>query len=328
MGHDDYDDDAYRSLRTRVKRVKKKLRLLGCGCATLVVLVTLLGFAGAFAGMTHWLLPAVRALASRVPTEIPLPAGIRLPALPPGLFKLAPQEQIRLGREVAAREGLDQHAYADPMVSTIAARLVAAVPARYRGPQALGGWEWRFRAIRTPDGVVNAIALPGGRIYVYDGLLQLAGNDPHQLALVVGHEMAHVVEEHSAEQLRAAGLLQSVGDLIATGAAGAGGDGQSADWIRVLATQLGTQIVNMQLSQSAEYQADALGLQFMRAGGYDPGKGLRILERMDRLAQSRGAGNPVLGRIFSTHPPMNDRIAKLRQAMRPSSSQAPGGMGR
>jgi len=162
---------------------------------------------------------------------------------------------------------------------------------------------------------VNAVALPGGRIYVYDGLLKLAGNDPHQLALVVGHEMAHVVEEHSAEQLRTAGLLQSVAELIAVNAGGAEGDGQSAEAIRVIATQLGAQIVHMQLSQSAEYQADALGLQFMRDAGYDPKKGLHILERMEQLAKSHGAEHPILGSIFSTHPPMQERITRLRQVL-------------
>lgn len=92
-------------------------------------------------------------------------------------------------------------------------------------------------------------------------------------------------------------------------------DGQTAEMMHALATKLGKQIVSMQLSQSAEYQADALGLQFMRDAGYDPKKGLLILERMDQLAQSRGAGNPVLGRIFSTHPPMPERLQRLRKAI-------------
>ena len=281
-------------------------------CALPILLLAILIGVGLVTGV-KWLAPAVSGLVSRIPKEIPLPEGIRVPALPPGLLKLTAQEQIQLGREVAAREGLDGQAFDDRTVSTVAARLVNALPAQYRGPQELGGWAWRVRALRTQGGTVNAVALPGGRIYLYDGLLKLAGNDPHQIALVLGHEMAHVVEEHSAEQLRTAGLLQSVAKLIATSAGGAEGDGQSAEAIRVIATQLGTQIVNMQLSQSAEYQADAVGLQLMRAAGYDPNKGLRILERMDQLATSRGAGHPILGRIFSTHPPMQERIAKLRQ---------------
>ncbi|MHB0935462.1 MAG: M48 family metallopeptidase [Armatimonadota bacterium] len=316
MGRYRYDE--YYQLRKRVKRIKKKLRLIGCGCATVLLLATVLILVGAFAGVKQWLMPAVSGLAARVPRSIPLPEWARVPALPSGLFKLTPLEQIRLGREVAAREGIDRQANADPAIDRVAARLVKALPPQYRGPQ--GGWDWRFRVIRTREGIVNAMALPGGSIYVHDGLLKLAGNDPHQLALVLGHEMAHVVEEHSAEQLRAAGLLQTAADLIAAGGGGAEGEGQSADLIRAIATQLGTQIVNMQLSQSAEFQADALGLQFMRDAGYDPQKGLRILERMDRLAQSRGAGHPILGRIFSTHPPMPERIARLQRILTPADT--------
>ena len=319
MGHYEYDDDDHYRLRKHVKRFKKKLRLIGCGCVAVVLFFTILIGVGLFTGV-KWLAPAVSGLVSRLPKEIPLPEGIRMPALPPGLLKLTPQEQIQLGREVAKQEGLDQQAFATSALDTVAGRMIKALPNQYRGPQG-NGWEWRIQAVRTAAGTVNAIALPGGKIYLYDGLMKLAKDDPDQIAMVVGHEMAHVVEEHSAEQLRTAGLLQSAVDLIGSNAEGGQGEGQSAEMMRALATKLGKQLVSMQLSQSAEFHADALGLQFMREAGYDPKKGLRVLERMDQLAKSRGAGNPIIGRMFSTHPPMQERIAKLHQALHPSETR-------
>lgn len=318
MGHYDHDEDEYGneyrgSHRDRFSKLKKKLRLFGCGCITILLILTVLVLVGTFTGVKNWIMPAVSGLVARIPKEIPLPAELRQ-ALPSGLLKLTPQEQIQLGREVAKQEGIDQKAFPVPAIDVIAGRMVKALPRQYRGPQG-SGWEWRVQAVRTTEGMVNAIALPGGKIYLYDGLLKLAKNDPDQIALVVGHEMAHVVEEHTAEQLRTAGLLQSAVDLMGSNAEGGQGEGQTAEMMRVLATKLGKQIVSMQLSQSAEFQADALGLQFMRDAGYNPKKGLLILERMAQLAQSRGAGNPVLGRIFSTHPPMPERLQRLRKAI-------------
>jgi len=315
--HDHYDDDeGYQSEAYDIgRKLKKKLRACGCGCGIVLLLVTVLivlMLNGVISGARAWVVPALREIRSQLPKNIPLPEGMRLPALPPGLLKLTPEEQIQLGREVARQEGLDQKAFVDPAIETTATRLVKALPTQYRGPQG-SGWEWRFQGVRTAKGTVNAIALPGGKVYLYDGLLKLTGNNPDQIALVLGHEMAHVVEEHSAEQLRSAGLLQTAVDLIGGSAEGSEGQGQSGEVIRILATKLGKQVVSMQLSQSAEFQADALGLQFMRDAGYDPKQGLRILERMEQLAQSKGVGNPMLGRIFSTHPPMPERVKRLRQ---------------
>jgi predicted Zn-dependent protease len=327
MGHHDHDDDEYDDdyrgyHRDRFSKLKKKLRLFGCGCITILLILTVLVLVGTVTGVKNWIMPAVRGLTARIPKEIPLPAELRQ-ALPSGVLNLTPQEQIQLGREVANKEGIDQNAFTNSAIDAVAGRMVKALPNQYRGPQG-SGWEWRFQGIRTTEGMVNAIALPGGKVYIYDGLLKLAKNDPDQIALVMGHEMAHVVEEHSAEQLRTAGLLQSAVDLIGGTAEGGQGEGQSSEMMRALATKLGKQIVSMQLSQSAEFQADALGLQFMRAAGYIPNKGLRILERMDQLAQSRGAGSPILGRIFSTHPPMQVRIQRLRDKITTMDKAAAG----
>jgi len=315
--HDHYDEDeSYRSEASYIgRKLKKKLRVCGCGCGIVLLLATVLivlVLTGIISGAKTWVVPALRGIGSQLPKNIPLPEGMRLPALPPGILKLTPEEQIQLGREVAKQEGIDQKAFVDPTIDATATRLVKALPAQYRGPQG-SGWEWRFRGVRTTEGTVNAIALPGGKVYLYDGLLKLTENNPDQIALVLGHEMAHVVEEHYAEQLRSAGLLQTAVDLMGGGAEGGEGQGQSGEVIRLLATKLGKQVVSMQLSQSVEFQADALGMQFMRNAGYDPKRGLRILERMDQLAQLKGAGNPMLGCIFSTHPPMPERLQKLQQ---------------
>jgi len=326
MGHhhyDKYDDDEYEhyeeAYRGHARRkphshsLKQKLRGFGCGCVTILVLLVIVIVISTVNGVRQWVMPAVGGLIAHLPKAIPLSPELRS-VIPPALSKLTPAEQIQLGREVVRQEGIDRNAFTDPTIDAVAARLLKVLPPQYRGPQS-SGWEWRFQGMRTPDGQVNAIALPGGKIYVYDGLMKLANRDPNQLALVIGHEMGHVVEEHTAKQLRATGLLQSVVDMLGNNAGEGQGGEQPTGGIRALATSLGKEIVSMQLSQAAEFQADALGLQFMRTAGYDPKIGVQILERMDQLARASGPNNPLLGRIFSTHPPTPLRIQRLREQM-------------
>lgn len=309
MGHYRHDRDEYEyDFKYHIKKLKKKFLFFGCGCLIVVIVIVILIVAGAASGIKNWIMPAISGIVAQIPKDIPLPEGVRIPAIPPGLLKLSPSEQIRLGNEVAIKEGLNQNTYTDKTIDAVSARLIKALPDKYMGPQNTG-WEWKFSVVRTKEGVVNALALPGGKVYVYDGLIKLSNNDPNQLALVIGHEMGHVVEEHSAEQLRSNGMLQTVTDLIINNTGN--GENQITDAISIMAAKLGKDIVNMQLSQKDEYQADALGMQFMRSAGFNPEKGIQVLERMDKLAGSQGVANPVLGKIFSTHPPMKDRIAKL-----------------
>lgn len=303
----------------KIKKLKKKLKygLMGCGC--LLVCITLLGIVatGALTGVFGYVAGLARSLGIglpviSLPTGISLPQEIRLPPinlpkLPANPLKLSPQEQVLLGREVAAKQGLDQKAFSDPRINKIAVRLIKALPKEYHGPGDLGGWEWKFRGLRTENGAVNAIALPGGKIYIYDGLLKLIGSNDDQLAAVLAHEMAHVVEEHSAEQLLASGLLQTAAELLIQSS----GEGSyQEDMIRILAAQMGKQVTEMRLSQSAEYQADDIGFRMMAVAGYDPVAGLQILKELGKIS---GSKDTLLSGVFSTHPPADKRVRKLQE---------------
>jgi predicted Zn-dependent protease len=165
---------------------------------------------------------------------------------------------------------------------------------------------------------VNAVALPGGRIYLYDGLIKLTEGDPNQLAAVIGHEMGHVVKEHTAKQLRTEGLLQKASKLIFE-SAGREGEGAQSQTIKSLAARMGKQITQMQLSQAAEYQADSLGIQFMSAANYTPSAFLDVLSKLDRIsAQSKG----ILSGVFSTHPPTDKRIQEIRKPLKQAATTA------
>lgn len=304
------------------RKLKKKIKMLVMGCGCITLLVTIAGFVifGTASGVIGWLSGAARNIGVNIPKEITLPSlpkelglpqSIKLPQLPVNPFKLSQQQQIALGDEVATKQGLDKDAFADQKIKEISARLVKALPAHYRGPKEQGGWAWKFRALRTKKGTVNAIALPGGRVYIYDGLIKLTDGNPDQLAAIIGHEMAHVVEEHSAEQLRNAGLLKKASELLLQNSGGeGGGENAQADAVKVWATQVGEQLTNMRLSQSAEYQADDLGFEFMSAAGYDPKTGLEVMRKLDKLS---GKPKSMLSGVFSTHPPTDKRIQRLEK---------------
>jgi len=223
---------------------------------------------------------------------------------------LSQDEQIELGDEVARQEHLDDDIYIDSRINRIAKRLIRNLPARYSGP-ANDGWQWRIRCKRTSNHEVNAIALPGGRIYVYEGILELTRKED-ELAAVLAHEIIHVVEEHSAEQLAKSGDIQRATARIVSKVNG--GDEQSQKGkITAIAGALGAVLVKMHLNRRDEYQADERGLQLLVKAGYNPAKALVFFEKIQAIESSADDDQGILGRAFSSHPPTVDRIANLRE---------------
>ncbi|MEI6500471.1 MAG: M48 family metallopeptidase [Armatimonadota bacterium] len=247
-----------------------------------------------------------------LPFERPrMPRWEAVPELLMTPLLLSQQQQIELGQQVAKEQGHESRATTDKALSAVATRMIGGLK-KYRGGGLIEGWDWQVKALRTTDGSINALALPGGRIYVTDGLLKLAKGEPNQLAAVVGHEMAHITAQHSAKKLFSAGLLAKAANW-ALQQLGGGGEGE---WLTGVAgeltTRLGTQLVEMKLSREAEYRADRIGFELLAAAGYSPQQGLRVLGKLKSL-ESAGTGKAgVLGRAFSTHPPTSERIQRLR----------------
>jgi hypothetical protein len=141
MGHNDhYRHHEYSgNYRPYLKILKKNLRLFGCGCVGITIILSASFLIVGVAGIKNWIMPAMSELASRLPKEIPLPEGFGIPALPTGLLKLTPQEQIQLGREVARQEGMDQNSFSDPAIDAVAERLVKALRISIAGRRAADG---------------------------------------------------------------------------------------------------------------------------------------------------------------------------------------------
>ena len=169
---------------------------------------------------------------------------------------------------------------------------------------------WTFTIVDSPT--VNAFAVPGGYVYVTRGLLALA-NSEAELAAVIGHEIAHVTENHVEERQkrnRDAGIGVLVGTVL-------GGVIDGRDGLRK-GIQMGTRVATgyvAQFSQKQEFEADERGIEFLARAGYDPLAQARFLEAMSEKAEieARLAGkgyNPNRVDFFASHPATGDRIRR------------------
>lgn len=167
---------------------------------------------------------------------------------------------------------------------------------------------WEVVVFDSPQ--VNAFALPGGKIGVYTGLLKVAENQ-NQLAAVMGHEVGHVIAQHSNERLSSGTLVQT-GMQVADTAMAAGGVENKNLYMAGLG--LGAQYgVLMPYGRVHESEADIIGQELMAKAGFDPKASVDLWRNMAK--NSKGA--PL--EFLSTHPSNETRIKDLTQHLTTSS---------
>lgn len=184
---------------------------------------------------------------------------------------------------------------------------------------------WTFTVLDTP--IINAFATPGGYVYVSRGLIALA-EDEAQLASVIGHEMGHVTAAHSIQRDRAAGLARLGAVATSIGAAALGLPRVAVEAIGQIGG-VAAQGAVASYSRGQELEADALGVRYMAAAGYDPSAGAEFLSKMrdqkalDAKLEGRGFSGSSVD-FFSTHPASDDRIRNAnRAAARAGLANAP-----
>lgn len=169
--------------------------------------------------------------------------------------------------------------------------LVRDVGGRLAGA-AVSGRRFAFRVVAAP--AANAFALPGGFVFVTDSLLELCERRPDEVALLLGHEMAHAALGHAREKL----MVDQVLKVVTARAAGAG--------------QLARRLLNQGYSRDHEYEADAAGLRLAARAGFDAAGGIQVLRRL----MARSPADSPLEEYFASHPPLGDRIRLLEDEAR------------
>ncbi|WP_289116722.1 M48 family metallopeptidase [uncultured Idiomarina sp.] len=199
--------------------------------------------------------------------------------------------------EEMRKEGkINQDEQVNAYVRCVTDALVETLPGDY------AQMDWEVTVFDEPT--VNAFALPGGYIGVYNGLLETAENQ-HQLAAVIGHEIGHVIAEHSNERISSnmlVGLGLQIGGVIASTQM----DSDEAGLL-MAALGIGAQVgVLLPYSRTHESESDELGLEYMADAGFQLDQAPELWRNMK--AASGGAAPPEL---LSTHPNPDTRIQDL-----------------
>ncbi len=198
--------------------------------------------------------------------------------------------------EIKQKETIATDPVANAYVRCVADAVVDALPQRQP-------WE----LVVFQDDAANAFALPGGKIGVYTGMLEVARTQD-QLAAVIGHEIGHVLAQHSNE--RASQNLAVQGGLAVAGAV-AGDSGLSSQTMQLLG--LGVQVgILLPYSRTHESEADEIGLDLMARAGFDPRGAVTLWRNM----AAQGGGAPP--ELLSTHPANDTRIRDLQARLGPA----------
>jgi Zn-dependent protease with chaperone function len=167
------------------------------------------------------------------------------------------------------------------------------------------GSPYRFEVTVVRNEAVNAMALPGGSVIVYTGLLKQA-ESPEEVAGVLAHEVNHVLLRHGLE-----GMVQSVGVMALAMVL----LGDQRGLIGAL-ERLGIQLTTMKFSREKETEADLEGLHLLRQAHISPTGMIQFFERLGKME-----GTPVA--LLSTHPMSAERAARLKQEQDVSPADTP-----
>ena len=214
------------------------------------------------------------------------------------LSLVSESQEIQMGKEAAAQVQQSIGYYNDPALQAY----VSGIGMKMAKASERPNLPWEFHVVN--DASVNAFALPGGFIFVTRGLMT-AINDEAELATVVGHEIGHVTNRHSVQQMSKAELAQvglGIGSILSSDVAKLAG----------LASQ-GLSLLFLKYSRDAENQADKAGFRYALNQNYNVSEMANVFQTLDRMSQTSGGGK--LPEWLSTHPDPGTRVQNTEQRL-------------
>jgi beta-barrel assembly-enhancing protease len=205
---------------------------------------------------------------------------------------VAEDQEASLGAQAASEIEAEVPLVEDPVINEYVSSLGQSIAAR----TARSDLDWHFRVVDSPQ--VNAFALPGGYIYLNRGLIE-ATRSLSELAGVLGHEIGHVVQRHSIDQMQKhAGAGIGIAVLCSVTNACESALGQAA-------LQIGGTYVLARYSRRDEIQADSEAVVNVLRAGYDP---MGVPRLFERLLELREYDPGQLDGWFASHPLEESRI--------------------
>jgi predicted Zn-dependent protease len=211
------------------------------------------------------------------------------------LENAATQEYAKLLAEARAKGVLAQPG--NPQLQRIRGIATRLVPQTAQWNDRANSWRWEVNLLGSKE--LNAFCMPGGKIAFYTGIIDQLKLSDDEIAMIMGHEMAHALREHARSRIAKS---QGTGQLLSLGAQLLG-LGQLGD----VAANIGTQLLTLRFSREDETDADLVGLELAARAGYNPQASVSLWEKMGQAGG--GAGGPA---FLSTHPTGPARIQQLQ----------------
>jgi len=186
-----------------------------------------------------------------------------------------------------------------PQVVRLRAIAERLIPFSYEWNPRAREWSWEINVLASKQ--INAFCMPGGKIAFFTGILQQLQLNDDEVAMVMGHEIAHALREHARERM---GKTMATQGAISLGAAllGLGNNAR-------LAADLGGQLLTLRFGREDESEADLVGMELSARAGYDPRAGVSLWQKMAEA--SKGAPPEFM----STHPSGPTRIKDIQRAL-------------
>ena len=222
----------------------------------------------------------------------------------PQQVDMSVNEEIMLGLQSAPQMGMPSRNYAaSSRVARVGRELVAALEAHLASRGIEQPYQFEFHLLDNSGqnrDSVNAFALPGGQVFITEALYRRLPMDADgPLAGVLGHEIGHVLERHSAERMTSGSLMQGLARAAGV-AGGTRGSQQAAGMVAGL--------VHKSYGRKQELESDGWGVKIMVYAGYNPEALLTVMDVLE--SDSPGAGGPE---FMSTHPRPANRSDYIRQ---------------
>ncbi|UTJ07677.1 M48 family metallopeptidase [Arcobacter roscoffensis] len=212
---------------------------------------------------------------------------------------MSPKEELALG-EKSYKQALSK---SEVLTNTTDARRVQNIGLKIAQVAKRPDFKWEFNLVKNK--AKNAFCLPGGKVVVYTGILEVAQNDD-QLATVMAHEVAHALARHGAERMSSAMVqqgLQVIGNVVLASTA--------PEYTNVFnqAYGVGSQLgVMLPYGRLQESEADEIGIYLMAKANYDIHEALNFWKNMSK-------GKKQTNEFFSTHPSSSTRIANIQRVI-------------
>ena len=224
------------------------------------------------------------------------------------MAKLVPAETVERSAgqqyQQLLQQGKQQNALAandQPQLKRLRAIAQRIIPHAIAWNPRAKDWRWEVNLLGSSQ--INAFCMPGGKIVFYTGILEKLKLSDDEVAMVMGHEMAHALREHARERMAKTAATQGIASVLGAIASSKWGiDPSISDGV----ARGGANLLSLEFSRDDESEADLVGMELAARAGFDPRAGVTLWQKMG--AANKGAPPQWL----STHPSGKTRIAEIQ----------------